>query len=328
LDRRDILPVNKNMSSKGICFLKANPRIFGIGQCSLDYVGLIPAYPPPDVKCEFSNMVVQCGGPVATALVALKRWGMDGYMAGIVGDDDFGARITSALDDEGIDTGDIQVRQNQHSQFAFIVSEPATARRTIFWQRPTGQPLRPEELNIPLLRKCSALHTDGLFPEASLSACRKAKEAGIPVIVDAGTLRDGMLEIARFSDCFVTSETFSNALAATPEETCRILAGLGVHFTGVTLGAKGYVALINGRFIQRKAYPVNAIDTTGCGDVFHAGLTYGMVQGWDAEKCLDLGAWAAALVSTQMGGRRGIPNAQDLKDRGFTDRSCQSEQPT
>ena len=295
--------------------MNKKPLVFGIGQCSLDYIGRIPVYPPPDVKCEFSNLVVQGGGPVATALVALKRWGVDGCIAGVTGDDDFGAQISSSLMTEGIDTGGLFIRQNQHSQFAFIVSEPATARRTIFWQRPNGQPLQPEELDLNLLLKCSALHTDGLFPEASLIACRKAKEAGIPVIVDAGTLRDGMLEIAKFSDCFVTSETFSNALSATPEETCRILAGLGVRFTGVTLGAKGYIALIDGRFIRKEAYPANAIDTTGCGDVFHAGLTYGIVQGWDAEKSLDLGAWAAARVSEQIGGRSGIPAIRDFHER-------------
>ncbi|PKN89172.1 MAG: hypothetical protein CVU51_01545 [Deltaproteobacteria bacterium HGW-Deltaproteobacteria-1] len=236
-----------NLTSGKDIALNKKPLVFGIGQCSLDYIGRIPVYPPPDVKCEFSNLVVQGGGPVATALVALKRWGVDGCIAGVTGDDDFGAQISSSLMTEGIDTGGLFIRQNQHSQFAFIVSEPATARRTIFWQRPNGQPLQPEELDLNLLLKCSALHTDGLFPEASLIACRKAKEAGIPVIVDAGTLRDGMLEIAKFSDCFVTSETFSNALSATPEETCRILAGLGVRFTGVTLGAKGYIALIDGR---------------------------------------------------------------------------------
>jgi sulfofructose kinase len=288
------------------------PLVFGIGQCSLDYIGLIPAYPPPDVKCEFSNLVVQGGGPVATALVALKRWGLDGYMAGVAGDDDFGARITSLLNAEGIDTGGLCVRENRCSQFAFIVSEPSTARRTIFWQRPTGQPLQPEELNISLLLQSRALHIDGLFPEASLFACEKAKAAGIPVIVDAGTLRDGMLDLAKFSDCFVTSETFSNALSGTPEETCRILADMGIRFTGVTLGQKGYIALVDGRFIRKEAYPAKAVDTTGCGDVFHAGLTYGIIQGWNAEKSLDLGAWAAAQVCTKMGGRAGIPDSRTL----------------
>jgi sulfofructose kinase len=75
--------------------------------------------------------------------------------------------------------------------------------------------------------------------------------------------------------------------------------------------------MIEGRIIRKPAYPARAIDTTGCGDAFHAGVSYGIVQGLDAEKCLDLGAWAAASVSTQMGGRKGIPAFKELKERGY-----------
>ena len=295
--------------------MKKAPLVFGIGQCSLDHLGLVPVYPPPDVKCEFTSLILQGGGPAATALVALKRWGARCHIAGVLGDDGFGEQIKALLDAEGIDTTGLQIRKRHQSQFAFIASEPALARRTIFYQMPTGEPLRPEEINIDNLLKSRALHTDGLFAEASLFACRKAKESGIPVIVDAGTLRDGMLEMAKLSDCFVTSEVFSNAFAETPAETCRKLAAMGVRLPGVTLGKRGYVALVDGRFIEKEAYPAKAIDTTGCGDVFHAGLIYGILHGWSAEKCLDLGAWAAARVSEKMGGRSGIPDIRHLKSR-------------
>lgn len=295
----------------------ASIPIFGLGQCSLDYIGKAAAYPPPDTKCEFTDMVIQGGGPVATALVALSRWGLPCHMAGNVGDDAFGTTIRDSLDAEGLDTSGMITRKGQSSQFAFIVSEAGGGRRTIFWQRPTGRPLQPEELDLAVLKKSRMLHTDGLFREASLFACRKAKEAGIPVIVDAGTLREGMLDIARVSDCFIASETFSRALAPDPWESCRIMAGLGAHFVGVTLGGNGYIALVNGRIIRKPAYPAPAIDTTGCGDVFHAGVIYGLVQGWAAEKCLDCGAWAAACVSTKMGGRSGIPTLRELHEKGY-----------
>lgn len=295
--------------------MNKTPLVFGVGQCSLDYIGLIPSYPPPDVKCEFTHLLAQGGGPVATALVALKRWGMEAYMAGVVGDDDFGAQIAAFLAADGINAAGLKIRPQKQSQFAFIVSEPSAARRTIFWQRPTGHPLLPEELDVSRLLESSALHIDGLFPEASLFACRKAKQAGIPVILDAGTLRDGMLEIVRLSDYVITSEVFSGAFAESPAETCRKLAGLGVRWAGVTLGAHGYLALVDGRVIRKDAYPAAAVDTTGCGDVFHAGITYGVLQGWDAEKSLDLGAWAAASVSTQMGGRKGIPDRRLLQEK-------------
>ena len=287
--------------------------VFGLGQCALDYIGIIPAYPPADVKCEFTNLEIQGGGPVATALAALRRWGLPAYFAGVAGNDAFGAAIAASMRDAGIDTGGLRVREGHLSQFAFVAAEPGTARRTIFWQRPTGPPLSPEELDLERLRTSRALHTDGFFPEASLFACTQAREAGIPVVCDAGSLRDGMLEIAGLSDCFIASEAFSQALTGNPMETCRRLAGLGCPFVGVTLGAKGYVALVGGRWIRTPAYPVRTVDTTGCGDVFHAAVTYGIVHGLAPETCLDLGAWAAARVSTRLGGREGIPHEQELE---------------
>ncbi len=293
------------------------PDVFGLGQCSLDYIGRIPAWPSPDSKCEFDGMIIEGGGPVATALVALARWGLACHFSGVIGDDPFGIEIARSLREEGIDTSGLVTRHGQHSQFAFIASEPG-GRRTIFWQRPTGRALNASEINCKALRASRVLHTDGLFIDAALAAASEAKRSGIAVIVDAGTLRDGMLELASLSDCFVVSESFARDLVDgdDPLEACRRLLELGPGIAGVTLGARGYAARFGGRSIVKPAYEVEAVDTTGCGDVFHAGLTYGFLQGWNPEKSFDLAAWAAARVATQPGGRAGIPSRKALRDRG------------
>ncbi len=294
------------------------PDVFGLGQCSLDLIGRIPAWPSPDSKCEFSGMTIQGGGPVATALVALARWGLACHFAGVVGDDSFGQEISRLLRDETMDLSGLIVRPGHRSQFAFIASEPG-GRRTIFWQRPTGGALQPAEVDFGLLRHSRVLHTDGLFIEASLAAATEAKRTGVAVSVDAGTLREGMLELAGLSDCFVTSESFARSLVGVddPLGACRKIAELGPRIAGVTLGSKGYAAWFDGRFVVKPAYAVEVADTTGCGDVFHAGLTYGLLRGWDPWKSFDLAAWAAAQVATKMGGRAGIPFLAELKHRGF-----------
>ncbi|MGE5310482.1 MAG: PfkB family carbohydrate kinase, partial [Nitrospirota bacterium] len=56
-----------------------------------------------------------------------------------------------------------------------------------------------------------------------------------------------------------------------------------------------------------------AVDTTGCGDVFHGGFTYGLLRGWNVEKSLEFAAWAAAMVSLQLGGRAGIPPLTEVR---------------
>ena len=260
-------------------------QVFGLGQCCLDYIVKVSTFPAPDSKCEFSDMVVQGGGPVATALVALTRWGIPCTFAGVLGDDPFGPVIKASLDDEGVDTSGVLVRKGFDSQFAFAVAEPGLGRRTIFWRRPTGPPPVPEELDVHL----------------------------VPVIVDAGSFREGMVDLAPFSVYFLASAAFAQAFTGDdkPLDACFKLAELGPPVVGVTLGPEGYVALDRGRIIKRPAYPVEAVDTTGCGDIFHAGFIYGLLANWNVEKSLDFAAWAAAMASLKLGGRAGIPLLED-----------------
>jgi sulfofructose kinase len=283
--------------------------IFGIGQCAWDYIGQIDAYPKADSKTEIPFLIMQGGGPVATALVALKRWGFSCSFCGVIGDDLFGRQIISSLDEENVNTDSIIIRNGFDSQLAFIVAEKNGGRRTIFWRRPTGEAAKEEELDDQRIRDARLLHTDGLFPEASIAAARIARETGIPVIVDAGTLREGMLELARYSDYYIVSETFAKALTgnSNSHQACKSLQKLGPRVVGVTLGDKGYLILSQDNWIEGSAYKVKSIDTTGCGDIFHAGISYGVLHNWPLKKMCDFAAWAAAQVSTRLGGRDGIP---------------------
>ena len=292
--------------------------VFGLGQCALDYLGKVDDYPPPDVKCSFTDLVIQGGGPVATALVALSRWERSCGFSGLIGNDRFGHEISISLKQEGIDTEGLLVRDGADSQVSFIVAEPGNkGRRTIFTRKPTGKHPQPEELNFQRLQHAKVLHTDGLFIEATLAAAEIARNSGIPIVVDAGSFREGMLDLARRSDYFLASEPFATALVGddSPVEACYRLAALGPKVSAVTLGSRGYMALIDGTVIEKPAYQVDAVDTTGCGDVFHAGFIYGVVQGWAVEKSLDFAAWTASRVAMRLGGRAGIPAIEEWPDR-------------
>lgn len=294
----------------------SSQRVFGLGQCSLDYLVEVDAFPAPDSKCEFGQLETQGGGPVATALVALSRWGVSCSFAGVIGSDEFGAWIRSSLAGEGIDLAGLRVRRESTSQFAFIAAERGRGTRTVFWRRPTGRPLAPGEIDLERLRRAELFYTDGLMIDAALAAAEAARQVGVRVVVDAGTLRDGMLDLARYADAFVVSESFARQLidGNDPAEACRELAELGPRLVGVTLGPRGYVAREDGRLTEGRAYPVDAVDTTGCGDVFHAGLAFGMLAGWSSNKSLDFAAWAASRVATRLGGRAGIPPREAYRE--------------
>ena len=73
--------------------VKKRLSVAGLGQCSLDFLCTVERYPASDSKCEFQEFSIQGGGPVATALALLARWGVSARFAGLICEDHFGRLI-------------------------------------------------------------------------------------------------------------------------------------------------------------------------------------------------------------------------------------------
>lgn len=287
--------------------------VTGLGQCSLDYLSLVDVYPQVDTKKEVLEWHEQGGGPVATALVALSRLGVSCRFSGVTGDDEAGGKIRQSLADEGVDVTGLVKRGKSFSQLAFIAIEKGTAKRTIFWRRPSGNSLQPEELAEDFLLGSNFLLIDGLMMDASLAAVKKAREMHVPVMLDAGSAREGMFELAGLCDYVVASEVFAEGLGweLVPESLLREYALLGVKVLTITQGENGSITVSDDRIIRMPAFTVEAVDTTGAGDVFHAGYIYGLLQKWDLERVIRFASALAAVKCQQMGGRKGIPHLDE-----------------
>jgi sulfofructose kinase len=298
-------------------------RVAGIGQCSLDYLAIIDGYPRANTKKEVLEWNEQGGGPVATALVTLSRLGIPCTFHGIIGDDCAGQKIRQSLIDERIDVTGLVKRKNAGSQLAFIAIEKRTGERTIFWKRPSGGDLKEEDLGTDFLSSIDFLLLDGLMKDASLHAVNNAKSINIPVMLDAGRNRPGMIEIAQLCDYVVASEEFSRDIgwSLDPESLLSVKEDLGVKLLTVTLGERGSITASKDQVIQIPAFEVKAVDTTGAGDVFHGGYIYGLLNGWDIKNTVIFASALAAMKCTKVGGRGGIPKLNEaltfLKAKGY-----------
>jgi ribokinase len=297
--------------------------VTGLGQCCLDYLALIEGFPEIDTKQEVLEWKEQGGGPVATALVALSRLGVRCRFYGIAGDDHAGEKVVRSLTEEGIDTSGLVKRSGFTSQVAFITIERKTGKRTIFWKRPTGEELTEEELGEDFLRGSSFLLIDGLMATVSLAAAKRARVVGVPVMLDAGRIREGMLEIAALCDYVVASEECAKDLGwqGSPTSFQGRAGGLGAKVVTITLGDRGSISYAGDRIIEVPAFKVDVADTTGAGDVFHGGYVYGLLAGWGIERTLLFASATAAMKCREIGGRKGIPSLPEvrafLKERGF-----------
>lgn len=290
--------------------------VTGIGQCSWDYLAVIDSYPDADTKKEITVWEEQGGGPVATALIALSRLGVRCRFYGITGSDPEGEKIRESLISEGIDISGLKKRDNASSQKAFIAIEGGSGKRTIFWKRPSGEELRPKELGGDFLKGAGFLLLDGLMKEVSLFAAEKAYSMGIPSMLDAGKMRDGMIDIARLCNYVVASEEFARGIGwdGNPEVLGRDINNLGFKVTTVTLGSMGSISFINEDIIHVPAFPVDVVDTTGAGDVFHGGYIYGLLRGWDIRDTVRFASAMAALKCRAVGGRTAIPSLTEVME--------------
>jgi|WetSurSiteA1Bulk_404760.scaffolds.fasta_scaffold00224_14 sulfofructose kinase len=297
--------------------------VVGIGQCSYDYLALVETYPSVDTKNEVLEWHEQPGGPVATALVALSRLGVRCRFHGITGDDSSGDKIKESLLSEGMNVHGLVKREGARSQLAFIAIEKYSAKRTIFWKRPSADPLRAEELGEDFLEGAHFLLLDGLMKDASLFAAEQAGNRNIPVMLDAGRSRPGMLDIAKLSDYVVASRDFANDVGweVNQEALQQERERLGCKILTVTLGDQGSVTVSKERCLRIPAFRVDAIDSTGAGDVFHGGYLYGLLHGWNLKDTIVFASAFAAMKCTRIGGRTGIRRYEEVKqflaERGY-----------
>lgn len=281
--------------------------IVGVGLNATDTLIPVAQYPASGSKVEIRSAAVLPGGQVATAMVACQSWGLRARYVGKLGDDDAAARHAEEFKKAGVETC-IVTAPSCSSQQAFILVEDS-GERTVLWKRDERLTLRPEELQRAWVTDARALHVDGHDTAAAVTAAKWAREAGIPVVADLDELYPGVEALLENVDYLIVSRDVPGRITGNAdlfEALVQVQERFGCYLTAATLGHEGVVACINGAFCHRPAYQVDVVDTTGAGDIFHAGFIYGLLRDGCLAQTLDFACAAAALNCTGHGARGGI----------------------
>ena len=286
-----------------------------LGLNASDHLCLIPRYPSRGRKIRMRRMINSGGGQAATAACALARLGHRVSYAGAVGDDETGGLAGPRLAEFGVDTGGLIIKIGAHSQEAFILVEEGGGERTIVWTRDEACCLEPNDLNRELLTSCRLLHLDGHFIEASLEAARVARAAGAVVTLDAERVREGTADLVGLCHVVMGDRDFAQRLTGLddPVEALKALAAMGPLWAGRTMGDKGAQMLAESKFFTHPGFAVEAMDTTGAGDVFHAGMAHAILEGQGPPQALATACALAAISVTALGGRTALPDRAGLE---------------
>jgi sugar/nucleoside kinase (ribokinase family) len=247
-------------------------------------------------------------------MVACQSWGLRTRYIGKLGDDAAAALHREEFRKAGVET-QLLTAPGCPSQQAFILVEDS-GERTVLWKRDERLAIRPEELRQSWITDARALHLDGHDTAAALAAATWARAAGIPVIADLDDLYPGVLPLLSKVDYLIVSRDIPERLTGSPDlhrSLPEVSQRFGCRLTAATLGHDGVLAWDGTEFCYRPAYLVPVVDTTGAGDIFHAGFLFGLLQGWLLAPTLDFACAAAALNCSGHGARGGIQSVETIQ---------------
>lgn len=291
--------------------------VVGVGLNATDTLLLLPRFPAYGGKVPYEEEVMSPGGQVASAMVTCARLGLRTKYIGTVGDDERGRVQMESLQGTGVNLDDVMVCAGCPNQSAYILVDNSTGERTVLWRRPDSLRIDPEWITPERVACGRLLHIDGHDTPAVARAAELARAASIPVTVDVDTIYPGFERVLPNVDYLVASAEFPERWTGETDPLRaleRIQNEYGMRFAGMTLGAHGALARVNGRFVYSPGFVVNAVDTTGAGDVFHGAFCYSVIERMDVRVALDFSNAMAALNCTALGARGGIRTAEEARD--------------
>jgi sulfofructose kinase len=287
--------------------------LVGVGLNATDTVIPLSSYPSPGSKLEFRQKTILPGGQVATTVIACQKWGLQTRYVGKLGDDSAAQLHRDEFAQAGVETH-LFTAANCPSQESLILVD-RDGERTVLTRRDEALTLQPEYLERDWIVSAGALHVDGYDTAAATLAARWAREAGVPVIADLDELYPGVEQLIENIDYLIVSRDFPSRLTgeASLEGALHAMhARYGCRLSAATLGPDGVLAFDGKEFHYAAAYCVPVVDTTGAGDIFHAGFIFGLLQGWPLSRQLDFACAAAALNCTAVGARGGIGTREEV----------------
>lgn len=293
-------------------------KILCIGHAAYDITIPVDDFPIENTKNRITERVECGGGPASNAAYLLAKWKMDSYFAGVIGNDVYGNRILNEFNEIGVHTNFLQINQNLTTTSSFIIANRSNGSRTILTHRPTEMKMRDFEVDI----EPSVILMDGQEVEMSKKMIKQFPNA--ITIIDAGRPKEGIIELAKMVNYLVCSKDFAEAVTQIKidyndvNSLVQVFLKLKEEFQNniiVTLEEHGCLYEKENLIKRMPSIRVEAIDSTGAGDIFHGAFAYGIANKFEIERTLKYANIAGAISVTRVGGRFSIPTLEEVENK-------------
>jgi ribokinase len=303
-----------------------------VGSLILDMVITAPRFPAPGGNVHGTGFAMVAGGKGANQAVAAARLGEDSLLMGCVGEDAFGDHLLGSLPGAGVDATHVKRVRTHPTGVALIVIEESTGLNTIVVDPGANMALSTSDLDAldPFYERAgTALFQFEIPLEVVAEGARRASEHGLVTVLDAGPPRGANIEIARLFDVVSPNlaelgelagrETrdLKSALAAAKE-----LARAGINRLVVKMGEQGALLVTREGTSHLPAFQVDAVDSTGAGDAFTAGLAVALSEGIPDEEAVRFANAAGAAAVTVLGAQPSMPGRRAVEELLLRGEAC------
>ncbi len=297
-------PARKSNGPKGL--------MVGVGLATVDMLCVAPRL--GERVAELSLFSMQGGGTMGNVVATAAALGAPCRYFGRVGDDDFGRYILRGLEEYNVDCRTVSKLPNVVSPLSIVQIDELSRRRRVLTTRGGLPPLSPKDLPRNLLDGATLLCIDGFNPSVQAIVAEKAREKGVPVLLNASHLVGGMGDLLGLADIVIGSERFANEFAPSDrfDQSLIEIVRVGPKTAVITLGNDGAIGLEGDKLVQQGALDVFVADSTGAGDIFCGAFAFATMMGWPLEKALPFANTTAGLCCRNIGARAGIPSLAEV----------------
>jgi sulfofructose kinase len=300
----------------------ADIQVVGLGLCVYDLSLLVDGFPEADTKVDAIGTWHGGGGPVPNTLVALANWGVSCAYVGSAGRDLWGHALRDAFVAAGVDVSAMTLSESRRTPIASLHVDAPTGRRTaVLGGHPRSEP---ESIPPGLIEQAAVVHFDARHPGSCLEAARRAHKSRVAVSLDVGSPRREGLELLDLAHHLVVAERFAKFASGrtSVSDMLHQLWSVKREAVVITRGESGSVARDKDHGqIECGCFAVEVVDTTGAGDLYHAGYLLGLIEGWSLPKRMEFASAAAALACTGLGARGCLPSRSEVESLLKTSRT-------
>lgn len=299
--------------------MKRKNKVYVLGSINIDLVVEVDYLPKAGETLKGISYFRNLGGKGANQAISAKRLGCDTVLIASVGNDPFGKEALTKLGETNIDTTKIEL-SNSDTGIAFITREKEE-NRIILYPGANHEMAKEKALSSITGSKGDILVAQYEIPyDIVCDGFKKAKSLGMTTILNPAPATYLNKDIYHYVDYLIVNQTESEILSGIYPKTLE--EGLeaknyffneGVKKLIITLGSKGAIYFDEEKVIEQKAFKVTPVDTTGAGDSFVGGITYGILNELSIDETLQLASACGAYATLKAGVFEAIGSLNDIK---------------